>query len=183
MKFMINNKIIKTMSRSIFRFKFSPDFLNELQNFCRIHKFDESKKFKDEWNIWVENNKEIIDLEKTNLKESGYDGDILKKMYKSARYYFKNKEGGKKEPRKRRQYIGLDREFLDSIDTHIEYIKEDNLKPAEALINFLDNTEYVNIIRNEKLRLKSYSLNDDEIREKFKKTYKNRYFIMKKKKN
>ena len=57
------------MSRNIYRFKFSPDFLNELQSFCRIHKFDESKKFKDEWEIWVENNKEVVDLEKKRLKE------------------------------------------------------------------------------------------------------------------
>lgn len=170
------------MSRNIYRFKFSQEFLNELQDFCRIHKFDESKKFKDEWEIWVETNKEVINLEQKRLKEIGYEGDSLKKMYKSARYYFKNKDGEKKEPRKRRQYIGLDRDFLESIDNHIEYIKEDNLKPAEALLNFLDNNSYINVIRNEKLRLKSYSLNDDEIRQKFKKTYKNRYFIIKKKK-
>ena len=57
------------------------------------------------------------------------------------------------------------------------------MKPAEALLNFLDKTDYSNIIRNERLRLKSYNLDDDDIRKKFKKTYKNRYFIMKKKKN
>ena len=40
-------------------------------------------------------------------------------MYKSVRYYFKNKSTEKKEAKKRRQYIGLDREFLDAIDIQI----------------------------------------------------------------
>ena len=103
-------------------------------------------------------------------------------MYKSARYYFKSKSIEKNEPKKRRQYIGLDREFLDTVDNHIEKIKEENMKPALALNDFLDAEEYRNIIRNEKLRLKSYNLDEDDITQKFKKTYKNRYFIMKKKK-
>tara|TARA_Y100000813_G_C24162362_1_gene352619 strand:+ start:2929 stop:3453 length:525 start_codon:yes stop_codon:yes gene_type:complete len=170
------------MSRTIYRYKFSEEFLDNLQNFCRIHRYDDSKKFKDDWDIWIEENKDIIDMEKMRLKELGYTGNCEKKMYKSARYYFKSKSTGKNEPKKRRPYIGLDREFLDTIDIHIQSISEDNMKPAEALLNFLDKTEYSDIIRNEKLRLKSYNLDDDEIRKKFKKTYKNRYFIMKKKK-
>lgn len=171
------------MSRNIYRFKFSQEFLDHLQEFCRIHRFDESKKFKDDWDIWINENKKIIDIEKGRLKDAGYCGDCMKKMYKSARYYFKDKSIEKNKPKKRRPYIGLDREFLDTIDIHIDSIKEDNLKPAAALTDFLDKETYRDIIRNEKLRLKSYSLDDDDIRDKFKKTYKNRYFIMKKKKN
>jgi len=171
------------MSRTIYRYKFSEEFLGYLQRFCRIHKFDDSKKFKDDWDIWIDENKDIIDIETERLKEIGYTGNCEKKMYKSARYYFKNKNGDKNEPKKRRQYIGLDREFLDTIDIHIMSIGEDNMKPAEALLQFLDKRDYNDVIRNETLRLKSYSLDDDEICKKFKKTYKNRYFIMKKKKN
>ena len=168
------------MARNIFRYKFSEDFQGHLQEFCRIHRFDESKKFKDDWQVWIEDNKDIINEEKSRLKEIGYTGDCLKKMYKSARYYFKNKGPDKNEPKKRRQYIGLDREFLDTIDLHIEKIKEDNMKPAQALLDFLETEAHENIIRNENLRLKSYNLDEDEIRKKFKKTYKNRYFLMKK---
>ena len=171
------------MSRNIYRFKFSAEFLEHLQSFCRIHRFDESKKFKDDWDIWMDENSEVINTEIKRLKELGYCGDCKKKMYKSARYYFKSKSTEKNEPKKRRQYIGLDREFLDTIDNHIQSIREENLKPAAALNDFLETDNYRDIIRNEKLRLQSYSLDDDHIREKFKKTYKNRYFIMKKKKN
>ena len=36
-------------------------------------------------------NKEIIKTESDRLAKDGYEGDALVKMYKSARYYFKNK--------------------------------------------------------------------------------------------
>ena len=64
----------------------------------------------------------------------GYTGNVGTKMYKSARYYFKNKSATI-EPKKN-QYIGLE-SLLDSMDEHIETIGQ-NEKPAQAFNNFMD---------------------------------------------
>ena len=67
-------------------------------------------------------------------------------MYKSARYYFKNKSNEKKKAKKRRQYIGLEPEFRDAIDEHIENVSiRQEFKPQDGFINFLDDTKYSEI--------------------------------------
>ena len=83
-------------SAKTYRYKFSSEFLVNLKDFARIHKFDEPSAFKDNWKIWCDENKEIIKEEADRLKTAGYEGDALVKMYKSARYYFKNKSNEKK---------------------------------------------------------------------------------------
>ena len=75
----------------IYRHKFSPKFLEYLKDFSRIHRYDTAGAFKDNWEIWCDENKDIIEEESNKLKEKGYDGKVLVKMYKSARYYFKTK--------------------------------------------------------------------------------------------
>ena len=171
-------------SAKTYRYKFSKDFLVNLKEFSRIHKFDEPQVFKDSWEEWCKTNKTIIDQESNKLKKDGYQGDVLVKMYKSARYYFKNKTNEKKQAKKRRQYIGLEPEFRDAIDEHITDVSmRQELKPQDGFINFLDNTKYGEIIRLEKLRLQSYDFTKEEINAKFKKTYKNRYFTNQKANN
>ena len=165
-----------------YRFKFSSNFLGQLKEYSRIHKFDDPAAIKDNWQIWCDENKEIIKAECDRLAKAGYEGDALVKMYKSARYYFKNKSNEKKDAKKRRQYVGLNPEFRDAIDNHIENIAlRQELKPATAFINFMDNKDNTELLRLEKLRLESYDFTKEEIQAKFKKTYKNRYFTMQKK--
>ena len=163
----------------IYRYKFSNGFLPNFLDFARIHRHDEPTDFKEQWDLWTKNNKEIIDREKNYLNSMGYEGDVLKKMYKSARYYFKNKSLEKVKPKKRRQYIGLDRDFLDIIDEHLNEIGSS--KPSDALSNFLKKPEYQNIIRQEIRRLKNHNLDVDEIHHKLKKTYKNRHYTKERK--
>ena len=168
-----------TQTAKIYRYKFSNSFLANLLEFARIHRYDESKVFKENWNIWIKENKEIISREENYLTSIGYKGNALVKMYKSARYYFKNKSLEKVKPKKRRQYIGLDRDFLDIIDEHLNNIE--NNKPSDALTDFLENPEYLNIIKQEIRRLKNHNLNVEEIHNKIKKTYKNRHYTKMKK--
>jgi len=100
-------------------------------------------------------------------------------MYKSVRYYFKNKSNKKKEVKKRRNYVSVTPEFRDAIDGHINAVTmRREIKPAEGYINFMDDKLHVDLLRLEKLRLESYNFTNEEIITKFKKTYKNRYFIM-----
>ena len=89
------------MASKTYRYKFSQDFKNQLIEFSRIHKYDEATVFRDNWDIWCENNKKIIDDEIKVLKINGYTGDALVKMYKSVRYYFKNKSEKKKSDEKK----------------------------------------------------------------------------------
>ena len=163
-----------------FRFKFSSEFLTSLKNFSAQHKYDDPKDFKDSWDIWVETNKEDITREHSHLKGMGYNGDMSDKMYKSVRYYFKNKSSEKTKPKKRRQYVGLNRDLLDEIDEHIEAIFKFNHKPAVAFKEFIENNEYKHLVDNEMVRLKNQDFTREDIQTKLKKTYKNRYFIKKK---
>ena len=165
----------------IYRHKFSPKFLEYLKDFSRIHRYDTAAAFKDNWEIWCDENKDIIEEERKKLKEQGYDGKVLVKMYKSARYYFKTKSNKKTEPVKRRNYIGLDSEFRDLMDNHIENVcARREMKPADGFVDFMDQVIYVDKINTETVRLKSYNFKQEEIFAKMKKTYKNRYFIYQK---
>ena len=172
----------KKKAAKTYRFKFSDGFLNNLMEFSRIHRFDDAIAFKDGWKIWCDENKNLIKEENDVLKAKGYEGDALVKMYKSARYYFKNKSTEKKDAKKRRQYVGLNPEFREAVDVHIESTSlRQEMKPAEGYINFMDDTKYAVLIGLEKVRLESYNFTKEEITSKLKKTYKNRYFNMKKK--
>lgn len=164
-----------------FRFKFSPEFLKNIKDFSVKHKFDNTEDFKINWDIWLKSNNEIITREKNYLDQMGYKGNINDKMYKSARYYFKNKSTEKTKPKKRRQYVGLNRDVLDSMDEHIEKIFEQKLKPAIAYNNFMEDNTYKHLVENEMTRLKNQEFSREDVRDKLKKTYKNRYFIKKKK--
>tara|TARA_B100000035_G_C21035688_1_gene570797 strand:+ start:1491 stop:2006 length:516 start_codon:yes stop_codon:yes gene_type:complete len=170
------------MALKTYRYKFSELFKNELMEFSRIHKYDEPAAFKDNWDIWCKDNKSIIDNEIAILKNNGYTGNALDKMYKSVRYYFKNKSDVKKEVKQRRQYLGLSPEFREAVDTHIQNIAlRRELKPSIGFVDFMDQVIYSQLIRSEKLRLESYNFTKEDINNKFKKSYKNRYFLEQKK--
>ena len=146
----------------IYRHKFSPKFLEYLKDFSRIHRYDTAAAFKDNWEIWCDENKDIIEEERKKLKEQGYDGKVLVKMYKSARYYFKTKSNRKTEPVKRRNYIGLDSEFRDLMDNHIENVcARREMKPADGFVDFMDQVIYVDKINTETIRLKSYNFKQE----------------------
>lgn len=79
------------MSFIIYRFKFTENFMTELYKFSKIHQYDDRKDFKEAWKIWTEENDDIIELEMCRMLRLGYNGDVLDKMFKSARYYFRKK--------------------------------------------------------------------------------------------
>jgi hypothetical protein len=161
----------------IYRYKFTEDFMNELHKFSKIHQYDHRKDFKEAWKIWIEENNELIEEETHRLQRLGYDGDIIDKMFKSARYYFRKKSGEKKEPKQRRSYISVNRELLDAMDTHIEEnFKTENYQPKTGFLDFCkENDELVKETINSMFEREIK--NAELIEEKIKKTYKNRYFM------
>ncbi len=156
----------------IFRFKFSDEFIGQLTPFAKLHQHSDRNTYKEEWKRWVENNDEIILNETNRLIELGYNGNITDKMYKSGRYYFRNKK--EQQPRKRRQYVSIEHEVIEIMDTHIN----NNLdtKPSVSYGHFSES--YSTQLDEEMTRLLDEGLTRDTIKDKFKKTFKNRYFLI-----
>jgi hypothetical protein len=172
-----NNEFMDSFIK-IYRYNFSEEFMNELYKFSKIHQYDHRKDFKEAWEIWLDENENIISKEITRLELLGYDGDIIKKMFTSARYYFRKKTTEKKEPTSRCTYIGIQKELLDAMDSHIKSnINQDWYKPSDGFLNFCKNN--IDLLQQEVILLMKHSfIDDDDIKKKIKKTYKNRYFMI-----
>jgi hypothetical protein len=170
-----DNEKINDFNINIYRYKFTEEFTAELFKFSKIHQYDERKVFKEAWEIWIKDNEILVNTEFRRLKELGYEGDIIDKMFKSARYYFRKKSTEKKAPVKRREYKGLQKDFLETIDKHIK-TNLINLKPSDGFEEFCK--EHIDILKEQiSLLCKSGITDSNEIKNKIKKTYKNRYFI------
>jgi len=172
------------VSQSIYRFKLSEDVSQQLKYFAQIHKHDDRKTFKEAWSEWAKEYELLIRNETTRLIDIGYTGDVLKKMYVSVRYYYKNKSNKIKttnDTKKRRQYIKLDSSVLQLMDTHVQQnIQNVDYKPAKGFTNFIEENCYTIDKEIERLITNS-TLNKDDVDLKLKKTYKNRYYIFTKK--
>lgn len=162
----------------IYRFKFTEGFMEELYKFSKIHQYDERKDFKEAWNIWTEENEDIINEEMRRMNMLGYEGNVLDKMFKSARYYFRKKSTEKVVPKQRRQYISVNKELLNAMDNHIEEnIYKKDYQPKKAFVSFCKENE--KILTETITQIYSQGIRDsDLIEDKIKKTYKNRYFIL-----
>jgi len=172
------NQEDESSSNTIYRYKFTEDFMVDLYKFAKIHQYDDRKDFKEAWLIWVEDNKDIVDEELHRLLYLGYEGDILDKMFKSARYYFRKKSTEKKQPKQRRQYISVNRELLNAMDNHIEdNMYNDNYQPKTGFITFCKDNEILLKDAISKL-YEQGEKNSGLIEDKIKKTYKNRYFML-----
>jgi len=164
---------------TIFRYKFSDDFTNELFKFSKIHQYEHRKVFKESWENWLLENIEILNKEKNRLKILKYEGNIEEKMFKSARYYFRKKSVEKIKPIQRRNYISINKELLDIMDEHLENICRNNskCKPSNSFEEFCKI--HIDILKESvNLLVKNGFTNVDEIKNKIKKTYKNRYFLL-----
>jgi hypothetical protein len=162
---------------NIYRYKFSDSIIQLLYTFSKIHQYDDRSTFKEAWNSLLDENQEIVDYEIRRLNNLEYEGDVKDKMFKSARYYFRKKNADKKEPKKRSTYISLNKELLEIIDHHIEVnVKLSNFKPSNGFDDFCNN--HADPLKEEILRLQEKRIDNETIKNKIKKTYKNRYFML-----
>ena len=171
----------------VLRFEFSGELVEHVTAFANLHQYDDRKTYKEAWTAWLAHD-EIAALFKNDvarLSALGYKGDVADKLFKSGRYYFRQKtvgfQGtacpkpvGAQAPRK---YVLLNRQLLDAMDDHIERGLRQNVHvytPASGFADFCktwDNDSY----RREVMRLSELM---PAVHEKLKKTYKNRYFMM-----
>jgi len=185
-----------------FHFNFSEEITSRFTYFATLHKYDDRKQFKESWKAWIQEGDiaEAISKEMVRLEQEGYSGDILDKMFKSVRYYYRKKPAVPTPPIKRKSYVSLDLKVLERMDQHIIrtivqhtesetktcvispaksfdlYIKsleiEDQVEPIAESQGFPDSVEHS---KSEMFRRDKASY-ENEI-EKHKKTYKNRFFI------
>lgn len=163
---------------NVYRFNFDNEIVTILKNFSKIHQYDDIETYKEAWKLWVDENKETITRETDRLVNLGYDGNVLDKLYKSGRYYFRNKKTTAEKPKKRRPYISIDYNIIALMDEHInKHIKDEGFTPANGYDSFCNN--YKEHLTTEIIRLNANTdkLDKDDLINKIKKTYKNRYFI------
>lgn len=182
-----------------FRYKFSSDIINETMYFGKLHQYDDRRTFKEAWEKWC-NTPEIqtkIEKEISRLIATGATGDIMDKLYKSTRYYYRKKPNTESYPelKKRKNYIRFSDIIIKAMDNHIisecksniieshtnnQLIHTIDISPAEAYAHFCEN-QTDKITKEVTLLLNKSSSSPDiswiELSHKFKKTYKNRYYI------
>lgn len=185
----------------IYRFKFSVMLTDQLLYFSKLHQFDDRNTFKLSWTNWIQNEdiSSLLTSEIEKLTILGLKGDILDKIYKSARYYYRNKELtniSEEIPIKqiRKKYIGFSKNILKVMDEHIKsqiqyYLEINtqsihsyniNIQPAYAFNEFC--IHQTDDIKKELIYLQEKDVEiTNNIYVKFKKTYKNRFFIAKNK--
>jgi hypothetical protein len=150
-----------------YRYEFTKPFCEILEHFARLHKYDDRKVFKEAWLAWTEENVVWIRKECDELQSSGYTGDSLDKMFKSARYYFRKKSVIAKDKSPRKAYIKVGADLLKEMDSYI--LEHFDMKPHDCYTQFCAEFDA--------------DLTDD-MREhgedKLKKTFKNRRSIIQK---
>ena len=168
-------------TNKIFRYKLSDEIMTCISQFAKIHELDDRHTYKEAWTLWLAENEDEVEREIQRLQQLDYRGDILDKMFKAGRYYFRvklpKKTPAEKKPtteKKKRDYIVMEPEFIQAMDLHLK--RSTNLKPALAYEQFCN--EHLDLLRKEITRLLKENFPKEKISDKLKKTYKNRYFIL-----
>ena len=187
----------------VLRFEFSNEIIEQMAAFVQIHQYDDRKTYKAAWTEWLANHEiaAIFNAEVKRLTDLGYKGDVADKLYKSGRYYFRQKTYGfpnlslhaepvcpnlslQPEPMgvrgaliAPRRYVLLSRELLSAMDEHIErgLRQQTEFTPAKGFAEFALGLDGY---RSEVARLSEIMPTGEAVGDKIKKTYKNRYFII-----
>lgn len=163
------------METPIYRYKFTEDFSTRLYNFAKIHEYDDRATFKEAWEEWSRENDETMENETQRIIMLGYKGNIIQKMFKSARYYYRKKGTKKKAPTQpRKTYVSLPDKILKDMDLYIQSCNK--MKPSESFHLFCEENPEILRENAEWFQQNGYATSE-EIHDKIKKTYKNRHFI------
>ena len=183
-------------TQSVFRFKFTSDFSTELSRFSKNHQYDDRKIFKEEFNKWVVDNKNLVEDEIEYLQRNGYNGDIQSKIFISSRFYYRKKEGkitnncekesesNEKPKQQKKEYVLLNKELIHKIDNYIIGLNTEEgkviLKPEEGFESFCrDCSELLkNLIRFYLENDNTQNQKPEDMKKKIKKLFKNRYYYI-----
>ena len=164
---------------SIYRFKLANDVVSAITVFAKIHQYDSKQDYKKFWGGWCEENIDLVNMECDRLTDIGYDGDVLDKMYKAGRYYFRKKQlTTVVDPKQRRTYINMNPTVIDSMDAHIKISAfNETFTPANGYDWFCEKHSDILHAEIRRLVVDDVNITSGDIISKIKKTYKNRYFI------
>jgi len=164
---------------SVYRYKLEPQIVAAVTRFAKVHQFDARPDYKNAWNIWCEEETEMIERERCRLASLGYEGDVLDKMYKAGRYYFRTKKLNEdKKPKLRRHYVSMDSTILHAMDDHIRSHHDDDVfTPAQGYNWFVSKNTTLLMGEIKRLLEEESDLKSSHISRKVKKTYKNRYYL------
>lgn len=166
---------------AVFRYKLEPHIVEAITLFAKIHEHNDRHEYKDSWKEWCEENNVMLDKEAKRLENLGFTGDAYDKFFKSGRYYFRNKKAAKVVPVERKKYVGLNRDTLRMMDSFISKISENDANtdnktsPAKAFNQFCDDHKEELAVQIESL-VTEENMEINDINNKLKKTFKNRYF-------
>ena len=167
------------MSKQVFRHKFSKQFIQVLGEFSKNHHEEDRKTFKSSWQQWIGQSdiELLMNDEIKSLRASGFEGDVLDKMFKSTRYYFLKKIDSEKDSDKkeRKSYVGLNKLVLEHMDLHIK--QHLGSRPEDAYNDYCN--QFTEKIKGE-IQIMADETGDsiEDVYKKYKKTYKNRFYVM-----
>ena len=77
----------------VLRFEFSGPLIERLNDFVIVHNYDDRNTYKEAWTAWLAHHEiaALIQAEVARLNALGYTGDVVDKLFKSGRYYFRDK--------------------------------------------------------------------------------------------
>jgi hypothetical protein len=181
--------------KPIFRFNLSYEMVDALLDFSKMHQFDDRHAYADAWNEWKNAphiSKMLADeIERLqNLHYRGSAESIENKIFKSGRYYFRNKSFVKVPPKTRGKYISVSKELICAMDEHIarRINNNDNNSnnddgqtpsppPADLFNEFCKRrVDILKIEIDRLINLEQLSEDPALIIAKIKKTFKNRVF-------
>jgi hypothetical protein len=178
------------------RYKFANEVTDMLSDFAKLHQYDGSKDYKEAWNNWIKEEEvgNKLEDEKSRLIKMGMTDDVMSRLYKSSRYYYRKKSNNLNvEPKERKKYVGFPTDILRTMDAQIireitgsiDVIENDKIvsrfTPANSFELYLkENPESVNDLLSES----SGSAEERRIEttaavNRLKKTYKNRFYKIK----
>jgi hypothetical protein len=168
-----------------FHFRLATSVEAAISAFSAHHRNAARLVYKGAWASWLEQHREMVDGETERLRQEGYCGDAVDKMYKAGRYYFgraklERQESPPLEPREEKEhlphrYSRLCKPMLLAMDVHIlDLLGRPAWSPQRGLLAFL--VEARGLLGDEMLRMESgYGMSREAAAEKLKKTYKNRF--------
>jgi hypothetical protein len=170
----LSSSDIEHKPSTIFHFNPSDECVKAVAGFSEQHRDYKNKQFKLAWDEWIQHPEvsRIIASEIARLSADGYKGDIMSKLYFSARYYFRKKslsesESLPQEKKARKTYEATDQDTLVQMNNDIlSQIKATpQIRPATAFETYA----------------KTHPINGEEEKTRLKKVYKNRFFTIRKK--
>ena len=100
------NATNKRKKKPVFRHEFTPAIFEMLKEFTTATNHLDRKSHKQAWTEWVAAHSDTIALEIDRLKQAGYTGDALDKMFKTCRYYVSKRDKNSVDRKSRKGEAG-----------------------------------------------------------------------------